>query len=111
MNNFKIIIQTDTGETIELHRLKEYLTKLSKSIKKSTSLQEKEETERTFSCYLQALRELTKTDLQILWYIKNMPLKKGLNWALEEILRKQYESACALKNLEERESPSPFPRG
>ena len=111
MKSFKIIIQTDTGESIELQRLADYLTRLSKSIKKSASLQEKEDKERTLSCYLQALRELTKTDLQILWYIKNMPLRTGLVWALEEILRKQYESGSALKNLAEKETPPPFPRG
>ena len=110
MKSFKIIIQTDTGESIELQRLEDYLTRLSKGIKKSASPQEKEANERTLSCYLQALRELTKTDLQILWYIKNMPLRKGLNWALEEILRKQYESGWALKTLGEKENPSPFPR-
>ena len=106
----KIIIQTDAGEVIALTRLEEHLTKLFKaSRKKKASSEAKLEAERILSCYLQALRDLSKVDLQILWYLKHTPFHRGLHWRMEEILRKQYETSCSLKNLDEPAPHSPFP--
>ena len=105
----KIIIETPLGETIELTNLEEFLTKLFKQTKrKNTSPQTREEAECMLSCYLETLCTLTKLDLQILWYINNMPLRHGLRWTMEELLRKQYESGLTLKNLGEKTYHSPF---
>lgn len=105
----KIIIETDTGELIELPKIEAHLTKLFKtSLRKNVTPERKREAEYALSCYLQAFRALSKTDLQILWYLKNTPFDHGLVWRVEEILRKQYEASCSLKNLDDFTPCLPF---